>query len=136
MSIDYDLWKEVRQILPLFPSMVERKSLPYLCGTTSEGVEVYLVDGDLVKIRHDPDFVEANNSEESSWVHLATGSNAKYQAIVDWHLKPDQWPFDLYHELYEMRLMRDGLSYDKAHERANAGEMALRSQYNLGGIAH
>ena len=129
--IDYNLWAEVKNILPLFPAMVERKDLPYLCGITDDNVQVWLVDGDLVKIRHDPDFVEANNSEESSWIHLVTGSSDKYQAIVDWHMKPDQWPFDLYHELFEMRLMRQGMSYDKAHEQANVGEMKLREQYNI-----
>lgn len=132
-QIDWDLWQEVNLLLPNAQPM--QYTLPYYCGMSSEFVSVYLVDGNEVKITYDPDFVEANNSEESSWVKDAVNhpnSDERF-AIVDWHLKPEQWPFDLYHELYEMRLMRTGMSYDRAHEKANEAEMQLRAKYGTQG---
>ena len=130
-QIDWDLWAEVKTILPA--TQPTNNQLPYYCGMTKENVSVYIVDGNQIKIDYDPDFVEANNSEESNWVAKAVGHEDSEErfAIVDFNLKPDQWKFDLYHELYEMRLMLTGMSYDKAHDKANEAEMQLRSKYGF-----
>src|SRR5262249_4285843 len=39
------------------------------------------------------------------------------------------WPFVLYHEAWESRLMVQGVHYNEAHKRANAVERVLRTRY-------
>lgn len=100
-----------------------REELPYCVGETDDDIEVYLVDGDCIKRDHDADYVEGANSEEADWIPENT-------CYVDWNLRSEQWPFVAAHEITEMRLMKDGMSYAKAHDIANEVEMQLRSEYS------
>ena len=68
--VDEDLWSRCKSMVG---HLRHPDHIPYYAGALGgldekdpgKAVRVYLVDGDLVKIQHDMDFVEANNSEES-----------------------------------------------------------------------
>lgn len=126
---DMALWEEVKAVVPA----ARPATLPHLCGTAG-GARVYLVDGEQIKLRRRKsadsshigeadfmDFVEGGNGEEDSELC------GKDEVYVDATLEPVAWPFVAYHECHERRDMAAGMTYDAAHERANAGEKALRA---------
>ena len=117
---DEALWQAVLAVLPDDAP----DELPHFCGEV-EGVSVWLVDGDGVKIRHDMDMVEGGNDLELKGRY---GSSYIPEGCVwvDASIHPKDWPFIAYHELHERRDMAGGVKYDRAHARANAGEKALR----------
>lgn len=83
---------------------------------------VKAVDGDQVKLEHDPDFVEGGNHERYNWVPDG-------EIWIDRNIAAHDWPRIALHEAVERRLMADmGMEYDQAHEQANAWEMNLRGQ--------
>lgn len=120
---DEVLWEAVRSVLP----SARPAALPHFCGSVG-GVGVFLVDGDAVKLTHDMDFVEGANDLELLERADGTTFVPPSQVWVDGLLRPRDWPFVAYHELHERRDMEGGMGYDEAHERANAGERALRQR--------
>jgi hypothetical protein len=122
MKIDDKLWshcqaltsgyKPPRRVLPGSP--IPRTHLGQIGR-----VKVYLVDGNAVKLRYKMDFVEGNNSMESSWI-------PKDELWISDELVPKYWAPVLYHEAHEWRDMRRGMSYDQAHRIANRHEKVLR----------
>ncbi len=86
-----------------------------------DGVAILIVDGDEVMLRHDMDFHDAGNWKRYAFI-------PKGQVWLDDRIDSKDWPYNLYHELYEVRLMEGGLSYDAAHKRANGVERELRER--------
>ncbi len=127
-AVDEDLWSRCKAMVG---HLRHPDHIPYYCGALGgldqedpgQAVKVYLVDGDLVKILHDMDFVEANNSEESP--EFMPEDTIWLDVTND----PYEWKFNLYHEAHEYRDMCKGDSYDVAHEKANAGEKELRIKF-------
>jgi len=128
MKIDEKLWshcqaltsgyKSPRRVLPGSP--IPRTHLGQIGR-----VKVYLVDGNAVKLKYKMDFVEGNNSMESSWI-------PKDELWISDELVPKYWAPVLYHEAHEWRDMRRGMSYDKAHRIANRHEKVLRKEMEDG----
>ncbi len=116
-EIDEDLWRQCQEVAA---EASEGRRLPADLGTI-DGMKVILQDGGWVKVRHSLDFHEAGNGYgwEKGWI-------PKSEIWLDSTVTPDQHAFNLYHELFEVRLMKQGLTYDKAHERANVAERQLR----------
>ena len=89
---------------------------------------VFLVDGDKMRVEYDMDFISANNSEEQpTFVKDLNGGKAG-AIYIDDRTTPDQWIPDCYHEAKEYSLMCLGWTYEKAHERANAEEKIIRQK--------
>lgn len=128
--VDEALWRLCRLALGRQPP----PKIPALMGKVGEN-RVLVVDGDLLKIKFDMDFVEGGNDLEAPWIKKAFGPNV---LLLDGNILPHDWPLILYHEAHERRDMAGGMSYEKAHERANKGEKALRirrQKLTSGGVA-
>jgi hypothetical protein len=86
-------------------------------------IDVYIVDGNWIKITYSMDFVEGDN-----WMH-SPEFVPKHEVWVDSYLNIDDFKFIALHEIFESILMSDsGLEYDPAHERANKVEHWMREQ--------
>lgn len=81
---------------------------------------VKLVDGNLVKMKHDMDFVEGGNHER--WDFIPDG-----EIWIDENIDSSQYFFIILHEAIERTLMKHmGLSYDEAHDISNRVEEKVR----------
>jgi len=92
--------------------------------TLSDGVKVYLVNGGYVRDKLSTDFIGGGNwmaypkfmPKNEVWVERRDTDQHDMRGILD-------------HEIVEYRLMRDeGLSYEKAHEKANLHEKKERAK--------
>ncbi len=119
VTIDEALWGRCQRLLPT--KKPSASALPFDCGEIDPGINMMIVDGDLVKLKHDMDFVEGANGEEASWV-------PKDEIWIDDNIELHDMPFIAYHESTERRDMKKGMKYLQAHERANAGERELRQR--------
>ena len=131
MKIDEFLWQSIQRIMP--PSAPPK--LPHLCGVIDGHVKVFLVDGDDIKLR--PRMRKSERGyDESDHMDFCEGGNGvedpglcpKDVILIDDDLHPRSWPFICYHEAVERRAMLGGMSYNKAHEQANAAEKFLRQR--------
>lgn len=88
----------------------------------AEGLKIFLVDGEQVRKSH-IEFVSGGHGYVYDWVpkdEVWIDENQKY--------KPNDMEATIKHELFEIGKMRDeGLSYDDAHELANAMEKEVRN---------
>lgn len=98
-----------------------------LLYTTPDGIKVFAVSDDFIKINMYDDFTEGGNWEAypefvpKGEVWVADDKNAENTKDI------------ITHELTEVRLMQmDGMTYDKAHVIANRIEMKQRVQDNPG----
>jgi hypothetical protein len=98
--------------------------LPALLGQV-EGMDVYLVDGDLVKVQKYADFVEGGNSYVYKWIPR----KPRPQLWIDDNIRRHDLCFVLLHEARESLEMRRGLSYSAGHRIANLVEMEFRRKY-------
>ncbi len=121
-KIDDELWDQCREVAARACESPER---PYVLGRIDE-LDILLVDGAKVKISSLDmmDFHEAGNGFGWEKGLIPVG-----QVWIDDTTKPEFYKFDLYHELFEIRLMKKGLSYDAAHARANVAERILRKRW-------
>lgn len=97
-----------------------------LWGETDNLLMVYVVDGAMVRLRFDENYVEGGHDlvypyipKDEVWIE---------QAIYD---DPDERLFDLLHELYERRMMQQGMPYVKAHDAALKIEHETRNHPEL-----
>lgn len=136
MMVDELLWRECRLALGKQPPA----QIPAKLGKVGEN-QVLIVDGDALKVRQDKtgdshmDFVEGGNDLEAAWIKREFGPNV---LLIDGNIAPHDWPLILYHEAHERRDMEKGMSYEKAHDRANQGERMLRirrQKLTSGGVA-
>ena len=77
-------------------------------GETADGLEVYLVNGRLVRSAFFIDFVDGGHHLIYPWV-------PEKEVWIDDDLRESEIPFVLLHELHERRLMAKGYSYARAH---------------------
>ena len=88
-------------------------------GSKKDQVNVRLVDGDRVKLRHSMDFIEGGNDQAKSYI-------PRGQVWIDQNVAPHDRPPIEIHELVERALMRRGVPYEPAHTRANLNEREVR----------
>jgi len=119
-KIDDDLWDQCRLVAA---NATEHGAYPQTLGQIDE-FTVLICDGNQVKVAHSMDFHEAGNGLgwEKDFI-------PKSEIWLDSTVTTDQHKFNLYHELFECRLMKKGLTYDAAHDRANAAERILRRRW-------
>lgn len=81
---------------------------------------IWLVRGDQVRKQHDPNFIMGGHGYVYDYV-------PKNEVWIEEALPPLDKAFTVLHELYELSLMREGMTYNPAHERATAIEKKLRN---------
>jgi hypothetical protein len=113
-DIDEKLWAECLSLMP----ESDFHDLPYLLGTL-DGMKALLVDGNRVKVLCDMDFIEGGHGYVYDYI-------PKDEVWFDANAGRNNLPFIAYHEAYEIRLMKQGMDYDTAHEHANVAEKLLR----------
>lgn len=113
--------KGIKQILDkvnfLPPNSVHEK----LLGKTEDGIDVWLVDGKMVRTAYFVDFTEGGHDEIYSFI-------PEKEVWLDNDLVAKERPFVLLHELFERRLMKKGMDYDAAHEKASQVEWQCRHE--------
>jgi hypothetical protein len=83
-------------------------------------IEVWLVDGNLVRSWYKTDYTEGGHGYVYRWV-------PKQQIWVEKDLDRWELPFIVSHEYVELRLMRDeGIDYDHAHDVCSRMEFSMR----------
>jgi hypothetical protein len=94
---------------------------PYITLPDPQGpVEVWLVDGNLVRSYYKTDYTEGGHGYVYPWV-------PKPQIWVEDGVDHREIPYIAAHEYLERRLMRDaGMEYDPAHEVCSTVEFDLR----------
>jgi len=90
------------------PENVHLKQL----GNTKDGLEVWLINGRLVRSAYFIDFVDGGHHLIYPWV-------PEKEVWIDDDLRESEIPFVLLHELHERRLMAKGWSYNRAHPSAS-----------------
>lgn len=83
--------------------------------------EIVLVDGTYVRNHFDSDFSQGGNGFRYRFV-------PRGEIWIDADISPEEHPLIAYHECTESELMRRGLDYDRAHDRAKRLEDRLRHQ--------
>lgn len=116
-EVDQALWNECRKVIP----SEKPDRLPTEIGTV-DGHRVIAVDANQVMVEHDMDFNNANNFVETP-EYIPDG-----EIWLAGNVDVKEWSFNLYHECVEVRYMKAGDSYEKAHAKANAVEKVLRTQ--------
>jgi len=87
---------------------------------TIEGIDIYVVDGNEVKIKHDMNFVEGGNDCRYKYM-------PKNTIWIDKNIDVDNYKFIAFHEFIERKLMDEKrFSYNKAHGIANKKELEKR----------
>jgi hypothetical protein len=83
-------------------------------------VDVWVVDGNVVRSYYKTDYTEGGHGYVYRWV-------PRREIRVERALDPAELPFIVAHEYTEHRLMRDeGIEYDRAHEICSKVEFKLR----------
>lgn len=88
--------------------------------TCPHGTKVFAVDGVYVRDNLDSDFCQGGNGYAYNFI-------PKDEIWIDDVLHVSEWPFIIYHECTESEFMKQGLSYDQAHDKAKAKEDAFRA---------
>jgi hypothetical protein len=81
--------------------------------------EVWIVDGRAVRDHFDPNFTQGGHHWRYRFV-------PRRQIWIDDAIAARELEYTLVHEAHELHLMRRGMSYDDAHERALTVEKDLR----------
>ncbi|MGA2436351.1 MAG: hypothetical protein ABSG25_13825 [Bryobacteraceae bacterium] len=90
-----------------------------------DGIKIYTVNGNAVKLKYDPDYDEGGNGYAKKYI-------SKDEIWIDNNLREICWNAVILHELTELELMRDkGLSYDDAHNISNKVEMQYRFEKGI-----
>ncbi|TSD02922.1 MAG: Uncharacterized protein Athens071416_441 [Parcubacteria group bacterium Athens0714_16] len=88
------------------------------------GLEVWLVHGELVRDFYFIDFTEGGHDKVYSFV-------PKNEVWIDDDLSPKERRFVLLHEVHERRLMASGLLYPESHRSASKIEFMCRNKPSL-----
>lgn len=83
------------------------------------GREIFLVDGTHVRNHHDSDFVQGGNGYRYRFC-------PKRELWVEADMPEEEVPLVAFHECYEAELMRQGWSYEDAHDAAKRVEDRFR----------
>lgn len=90
-----------------------------LWKTLPSGVQVWFVQGRLVRSVYDIDFTEGGHDHVYEYVPHG-------EVWIDDDMHENERGFILVHELHERNLMIDGMDYDQAHDRSSKLELHLR----------
>jgi len=82
---------------------------------SSEGIDIWLVDGNAVRDTREIDFIGGGH-------HFVYGFIPENEIWIDIDTGDADIVFYIVHELTERPLMRDGMDYVSAHEQANVME--------------
>jgi hypothetical protein len=85
----------------------------------ADGVRPYVVNGQVVRSRHDVDFVCGGHDLVRSYIPAM-------EVWIDDTVSPAERAYSLIHELFERRLMAGGMDYEAAHSLALAVEQSAR----------
>jgi hypothetical protein len=91
----------------------------YLGDSCPHHLNIALVNGTHVRNAYDSDFSQGGNGYAYDFV-------PKDEIWIDEAIDPIEWPFIAFHECEEAELMKKGLSYDDAHDRAKHTEDLFR----------
>ncbi|MBI1872128.1 hypothetical protein HYS10_01780 [Candidatus Collierbacteria bacterium] len=94
------------------PAKVHQK----LLGKTDAGLEVWLINGRLVRSSYFIDFVDGGHHYVYPWV-------PEKEVWLDDDLSPKEYPYVLLHELNERVRMGQGWSYNRAHPDSSKIEL-------------
>jgi len=90
-----------------------------------KNLNIYMVDGNEVKIKYDMDFVEAGNSEAKNYI-------PKNEIWIDSSTDTTNIKFSIYHEIVERFYMNVyDYDYEKAHDIANTIEKQMRIKHEI-----
>lgn len=95
----------------------------FLGDACPHGLNIALVNGTHVRNTYDSDFSQGGNGYAYDFV-------PKDEIWIDEAIDQIEWPFIAFHE---SELMKKGLSYDKAHDRAKYAEDLFRHSLMGGG---
>jgi len=87
--------------------------------TCSHGLKVFAVDGKFIRDHIDSAFSQGGNEFRYDFIPAN-------ELWIDRWMPRSEWPYVLYHECYETEKMRQGWSYDRAHNAAKRAENKLR----------
>src|SRR5947199_303822 len=111
-----------RALMPELRAVRPRSRRPYLAHLGAFGdVHCYLVDGEWIRNVRDVDFTNGAH-------HLTRAYVPPSEIWIDDAAAASERGFIVAHEAHELTLMRSGMGYDDAHERALALERSLRSR--------
>ena len=96
-------------------------------GNFVDHLAVLVINANRLMTHHDMDFTQGGNDLEDRWIRSVYGPRV---ILLDDRVRPDDFPFIIYHEAHERRLMARGWPYNNAHRSANAAEKTLRLRYN------
>jgi len=92
--------------------------------TTANGLNVWLVNGRLVRDKYDIDFTEGGHDQVYTFI-------PEREIWLDNDVEPEEWGFVLLHELHERnRMANDGIWYDAAHAESSRLEWRCRHHPN------
>lgn len=95
-----------------------------------DSLEIYIVDGQLVRREIFPDFIFGGNEQRYPFVPLN-------EIWIDDAISAKEYTSTLQHEIKEMRLMRDfQMTYTQAHDSSLLLEVKLRNEFYNECIAH
>ncbi len=81
-------------------------------GSTTDGLDIWLINGRLVRSAFFIDFVDGGHHIIYPWV-------PENEVWIDDDLYSHEWPYVLLHELHERQLMAKGWTYARAHPSAS-----------------
>lgn len=122
LTTEYNLMKSglsYDKALPLADKAEKGQSPTEALDKKPLGHNVFTVNGEFIRNTFRPDFVEGGHGLVYNWI-------PKDEVWLERSLSEAERFFVLAHELYEHSLMKTGMPYDKAHEKASVYELKLR----------
>ena len=89
---------------------------------TVDGINVWVVDGFIVRNTYDPNFIQGGNPQVYSFIPVN-------DIWLDNTLEPDELEPVMIHELTELKAMQGGMDYDHAHAIAEDAEYTYREKH-------
>ena len=97
----------------------------YLGEACPHGRQIALVDGMHIRNTCDSDFSQGGNG------YAYPSFVPKDEIWIDNCIPGEEWPLIAFHECVEAEYMRQGMSYNKAHDKAKAEEDSFRRMLSL-----
>lgn len=108
-------WK-THPVEPVQPPEWWKKPIGQACP---HGKIFYFVDGRYIRNTWDSDFVQGGNGYRYRFC-------PRGELWIDDSIPEDEWPYVGLHECHEAELMKKGMSYEQAHDRAKRLENQFR----------
>ncbi len=89
------------------------------------GLDIFLVNGTYVRNHYDSDFVQGGNGFRYRFC-------PKGELWIEMDMPSAEWAYVGYHECYETEKMREGWSYERAHDAAKRAENKMRRAHKPG----